>query len=162
MDVVRFEWAQVIAFDGASEIPTRPEDLSDSILLKLGLQPYLSLLELNYPVDEFVAAVKKQGTLRSEASNIKMASSQGEVLEKVAFPKRGKVYLAVHRYDNIVYYKRLAPEAYILLLALRKGATVERACARALRDASEETDWVFQIRSWFENWSKLGWFYKKL
>src|SRR5207248_1453714 len=54
LDMTRFEWAQVVAFDD----PAQPVITTDYILdtppakLRLGLQPYLSLLELNYAVDK--------------------------------------------------------------------------------------------------------------
>jgi hypothetical protein len=41
-------------------------------------------------------------------------------------------YLAVHRHNNMLYYKRLAPEAFVILKALSRGVTVEDACAEAL------------------------------
>ena len=71
--MARFEWARIVAFDG----PSKPGITSDDILdapaakLRLGLQPYLSLLDLNYPVDDFLIAVKKRelDVLRGEASN---------------------------------------------------------------------------------------------
>src|SRR5579863_4994425 len=72
LDMARFEWAQVVAFDGLSRPALAPDDLlgRDPSTLRLGLQPYLTLLELAYPLDEFVSAVKKRdGALRSEASN---------------------------------------------------------------------------------------------
>ena len=72
LDMASFEWAQVVAFDGPAKPPLTPDDLlgRDPAKLRLGLQPYLTLLELSYPLDEFVISVKKQeSSLRSEASN---------------------------------------------------------------------------------------------
>ncbi len=49
-DMVRFEWAQVVAFDGPSKPPISPDDILDTppSKFRLGPQPYLSLLELDY------------------------------------------------------------------------------------------------------------------
>ncbi len=73
MDMVRFEWAQVVAFDGPAKPPLTPDDILDTppAKLTLRLQPYLSLLELNFAVDDFLIAVKKgeSDVLRGEASN---------------------------------------------------------------------------------------------
>ena len=72
-DMVRFEWAQVVAFDGPAKPPVTPDDILDtpSSKLRLDLQPYFSLLELDYAVDDFLIAVKKRESdaLRGEASN---------------------------------------------------------------------------------------------
>jgi hypothetical protein len=59
--MVRFEWAQVVAFDGPSKPPFSPDDILDTppSRLRLALQPYLSLLDLDYAKDDFLIAVKK-------------------------------------------------------------------------------------------------------
>ena len=43
-DMVRFEWAQVVAFDGPAKPAVTPDDILDTPLskLQLDLQPYLS------------------------------------------------------------------------------------------------------------------------
>src|ERR1700758_4505089 len=73
LEMVRFEWAQVVAFDGPANPSVTPDDILDTPAskLRLGLQPYLSLLELNFAVDDFLIAVKKRESdvLRGEASN---------------------------------------------------------------------------------------------
>jgi Putative DNA-binding domain len=167
VDMVRFEWAQVIAFDGPANSPVTPDDILDTppSKLVLGLQPYLSLLELNFAVDDFLIAVKKgdSDVLRGEASNAMNGAPKAAVRRKrVQFPKPEKVFLAVHRYDNMLYYKRLDPEAFAILHALRRGITVEDACVEAVT-ASERTnvDWSVQIKEWFDAWSALGWFCQK-
>jgi hypothetical protein len=134
--------------------------------LRLGLQPYLSLLELNYAVDDFLIAVKKQESdvLRGEASNaVGSAPGERDQRKRSRRPKREKVYLAVHRHDNMLYYKRLDPEAYAILTALCRGETVEDACADAVPASSQtKIDWAAQIQRWFDDWSALGWFCRPL
>jgi len=168
VDMVRFEWAQVVAFDGPAKPPVTPDDILDipPSKLLLGLQPYLSLLELNFAVDDFLIAVKKgeSEALRGEASNAMDGAPKAAVRRKrVRFPKREKVYLAVHRHDNMLFYKRLDQEAYAILTSLARGDTVEDACVGAVT-ASERTnvDWSAQIKEWFDGWSALGWFCRKL
>src|SRR5258707_15067313 len=103
------------------ERPTKPEIAQDEILdtpaakLRLGLQPYLSLLDLNYAVDNFLMAVKKResAVLRGEASNaVESAPTVRAPRKRIRLPKRTKGYLAVHRPDNMLYYKRLEPEGF--------------------------------------------------
>src|SRR5947207_135989 len=118
LDMVRFEWAQVVAFDDPAKPSITPDDILDAKpeKLRLGLQPYLSLLQLEYAVDEFLIAVQKSDSdvLRNEASNIieAMPRASRRSRKKVRPPKRQRVHLAVHRFDNMLYYKRLEPEAF--------------------------------------------------
>jgi hypothetical protein len=164
LDMVRFEWAQVVAFDGPSKPPITPDDILDTSpgKLRLGLQPYVSLLDLNYAVDDFLIAVKKRESdvLRGEASNaVQSAPKAAKRRKRIHWPKREKVYLAVHRHDNMLYYKRLDPEAFAILTALGRGVTVEDASAEAVTASDRaNTDWAAQIKGWFDNWSGLGWF----
>jgi hypothetical protein len=164
VDMAKFEWAQVVAFDD----PANPVLTTDDILdaspdkLRLGLQPYLSLLELNYAVDEFFLAVKKGDSvvLRDEASNTfdeKPHSSRRQKLIKM--PRRERVHLAVHRFNNSLFYKRLDPEAFAILGGLRSGLSVEDACTRAIaRSTRKNANWPKQVKDWFDEWSSLGWF----
>ena len=135
--MVRFEWAQVVAFDGRSKPPISPDDILDTppSRLRLGLQPYLSLLDLTTPWMISYIAVKKRESdvLRGEASNaIESALKAAKRRKRVRPPKHEKVYLAVHRHNNMLYYKRLDPEAFVILTALSRGVTVEDACGEAL------------------------------
>jgi hypothetical protein len=164
VDMVRFEWAQVVAFDGPAKEPITPDDILDtpSNKLKLGLQPYLTLLELDFEVDDFLIAVRKRDSdvLRGEASNAMNASPKAHARRKrVRLPKRAKVYLVVHRHDNMLYYKRLEPDAFAILQLLGRGLTVEEACVEAVSQSSRtEVEWPEQIKEWFDTWSMLGWF----
>ncbi len=164
LDMVRFEWAQVVAFDDAAEPPITTDDILDARpeKLRLGLQPYLSLLQLNYEVDEFLLAVKKSesAVLRSEASNTFEAMPRERRKRRhIQLPKRKRIYLAVHRHGNMLYYKRLDPEGFVILTALREGASVEEACLRGLSSSKRAgVDWNQEIRASFENWATLGWF----
>lgn len=167
LDMVRFEWAQVVAFDGPGNPTLTPDDVLDTppSKLQLGLQPYLSLLELDFAVDDFLIAVKKGETdvLRGEASNAMDGVPKTEVRRKrVRFPKREKVYLAVHRHDNVLYYKRLEATAFAILKSLGRGITVEDACIEAVTASTlTNFDWSVQIKEWFDAWSALGWFCRK-
>jgi len=52
--------ADIEAFDGLANPPLRSEDLRevDATNLQLGIQPYVQLLELHYPVDDLLLEVK--------------------------------------------------------------------------------------------------------
>ena len=167
LDMVRFEWAQVVAFDDEAKASITPDDILDTKpeKLRLALQPYLSLLQLNFAVDEFLIAAEKNesAVLRSEASNTFEAMPEaGRTPKRLRQPKRTSVYLAVHRFDNTLYYKRLEPEAFVILNALCSGATVAKACAVGLAASNRNrTYWSQQIKAWFNDWSSLGWFCRR-
>ena len=73
-------------------------------------------------------------------------------------PSRSPIHLAVHRRQFSVYYKRLEPEAYRLLVALRDGDSLADACATAFSDSNmPETQAAERIREWFQVWMQLGW-----
>jgi hypothetical protein len=160
MEVARFEWAQIEAFDGEAKPTVGIAEmlLTSTTKVRLSLQPYITLLALDFPINDFVLAVKKHEALRGDASNAKDSAPRVSTINKVPLPKPKKTYIAVHRHNNSVYYKQLEPEAFALLGALQKGETLERACEMAFRRASKKIDWAGKIEGWFENWSALGWF----
>jgi hypothetical protein len=167
LDMVRFEWAQVVAFDGPSKPPLTSDDILDTppSELRLGLQPYLTLLELSFAVDEFLIAIKKRESdvLRSEASNAVQAAPKAKTSKKrLRPPKPEKVFLATHRHENQLYYKRLDPEAYAILMNLSRGQNVEQSCSDAISSIDRpDVDWPAQIKDWFNVWAALGWFYRR-
>lgn len=61
MDMVKFEWAQIEAFDGKALPVLEVKDLAtrNPAELEIRLQPYISLLRLEFPLDEFAIALKK-------------------------------------------------------------------------------------------------------
>jgi hypothetical protein len=123
------------------------------------------LLELGYPVDKFFLAARKGETeiLRDEASNTFEAMPQARRPKRLLhLPKRARVHVAVHRYDNALFYKRLWPEAFGILQNLDRGMTVERSCSAALLQTKKSNvDWAAKIKEWFNDWSSLGWFYRE-
>lgn len=166
LDMAQFEWAQVLAFDEGARPPITPDDLLDTPpgKLRLGLQPYLSLLDLNYAVDHFLIAVKKREAdiLRAEASHTPDAMPQAcRRKRRPRLPERERIFLAVHRYDNQLYYKRLEREAVAILRAIGNGQTVKKACAAAVAQSTSKVDWSAQIQEWFHDWSALGWFCRR-
>ena len=71
-DMVRLEWAHIVAFDEGAKPVLHVDDFlgSNPSKVHLGLQPYITLLEVHYPVDDLLLAAKKgDDRLRAEASN---------------------------------------------------------------------------------------------
>jgi hypothetical protein len=154
LDMAKFEWAQIIAFDGPAKPPLTASDLThtDPSRLRLGLQPYLSLLDMAYPLDDFSISLKKHG-LRTEASNATSENQHAKTKRRVPRPRRKRTFVAVHRLNNDLYYKRLEPAAYALLTALAKGLTLIEAIEAAAPREKPDT-----INRWFAGWMEVGWF----
>ena len=160
LDVARFEWAQIVAFDSA-DLPSLSAEEFARIPpheLRIALQPYLTLLELEYELDDFIVALKKRDRERSEAGRIEEAGA-GESTPMIQ-PRRAKTFLVVHRQNNSLFYKRVSRPEFRMLTALRDGATLLEACDRALRDPSLRAadDVSREIQQWFSEWAMLGWF----
>jgi hypothetical protein len=156
--VARFEWAQTVAFDGADRPVLTPAYIARTppAQLRPGLQPYLSLLALDYPVDDFVIAVKQRDALRTEASNAVESTHPPSHNRHVSRPRRQRVYVAVHRYNNRLFYKRLARPAFLMLQAIAAGRSVAQAVTAGGRRVKPE-----QVRTWFATWMELGWLCKR-
>lgn len=160
-DVARVEWAQTLAFDEALKKSIHTDDLlgADPATLRLGLQPCVVFLQIDHAVDHFITAMKKTETdVRGSASQAMSEAPTSASIAKVPKLKREHVHLVVHRHDNRLYFKRLAPEAFAMLAALRDGLTLAESLDLALTNAAPDTDWPAQIRDWFTEFTQLGWF----
>jgi hypothetical protein len=160
-EMAAFEWAQVVAFDGPMKAPVQIDDLLEAKpdRLRLGVQPYISLLHLHWALDDFTLAIKRS-SLRGEASNAVDAPSTKPEKRKAPRPKKIEIFLAIHRFNNDLYYKRLDQPAYLLLEQLRQGKTLAAAVESTIEECGGSTDWTANIQAWFANWSELGWFCK--
>ena len=159
--MVRLEWAEIEAFDEAAK-----PALTEADLPKLGpdpqfaLQPYVRLLDLQYPVDEMLLTIRRDQRVIDIVSNAVTERPPRRRPRMRTLPKRQKIFLAVHRADNSVYFKRLDPEAFGVLKSLRDG--------QRLSEAVDSVDWTSHsseaaaanVQAWFALWSSLGWFCK--
>ncbi|MDP9173233.1 MAG: DNA-binding domain-containing protein [Planctomycetota bacterium] len=157
MDMTRFEWAQVDAFDGPSLPPITVDDLlgKNPAKLKLAVQPYIAALDLRYPLDDYVLQLKQDG-LRGEASNAIEESRDPDAApprRRQPLPRRQRVFVIVHRFKDSLYYKRLTPPEHRLLTALRDGKTLQEAIETSFTTGTDPA----VVREIFETWTSLGW-----
>jgi hypothetical protein len=160
LDMVRLEWAEIETFDSASEPPVTAAALGDAdpIKLRLRLQPHIRLLDLRFPVDDLLLAVKHDAPA-DVASNAMQERQKRKKVSAVARLKPAPVYLAVHRLENTVYFRRLGREEFVLLTALRKGRTLERAILAAFHSSKiPPHQRAPNVSAWFQNWASLSWF----
>jgi hypothetical protein len=159
IDMVRLEWAHIEAFDNPAENVLEPEDL-----LELGpgfrasLQPHIRLLDLQYPVDDIRIDVNRTTEERGAASNVALHRKHRGVTRRLRRSTPERIFLAVHRRNDTVYYRRIEAEEYCLLCALRSGDPIARAIRYAFEDSPASIDdQRSKLEAWFAAWSELGW-----
>jgi hypothetical protein len=159
VNVARLEWAYIEAFDGASVVPLGCGDFAVlGVDSTLRLQPHLQLLDLQYAVDEVVLAVRKVTPEIDIVSNAASARRQGS---DVALPEvnRSSVYLAVHRFEDSVYYRRIDREEFLLLADLGDGDSIATAIERAFEGSEISLELqAARVRDYFAHAAELGWF----
>jgi hypothetical protein len=159
-DMVKLEWAHIEAFDGGFEPLLTPTEIESAGLdLRISLQPYVRLLELAYPVDDLLIEVHDYEGETDISSNAARQSQLRTSVRHHSRPQPEPVYLAVHRADDSVYYKRLQVESYRMLKALSEQEPLSEAIEKAFENSSmPEEDRVSSLQEWFANWAELGWF----
>ncbi len=160
LDMARVEWARVEAFDGPSMPTLNPQKIAHipPDRLKLQLQPYITLLSLEYPIDDLLGRLKRREIQTDSLSNAVSGQQTRRRLRLSARPD--PIHLAVHRVDYLVYYKRLDADAYRLLKAIAGGASLESACETAMHSSTELPEsFAAKVQAWFANWMSLGWLY---
>jgi hypothetical protein len=157
LDMVRLEWAHIVAFDGPEVNPIDLNDLATlTPAMRVRLQPCVSILDLQYPVDE----LRVQLNASPEGSTSKSSFSLPEKTTPLA--PRGfsaePVYVAIHRFELSVYYRRLAPEEFRILTGLRQGRPIATAIRAAFRDSPVQPDEIpGLLQTWFSAWARFGW-----
>lgn len=160
LNMVRLEWADIEAFDAKAETSLKPEDLAgaDASTLRLRLQPHLQLLDLRYPVDDLLLGVRSDEDTEFSSNAFTERRKRKKVLA-VERLKPAPIFLAVHRLEDSVYFRRLDREEFVVLRELRAGKTVHRAVESALRkSAISPDDRPGTVQHWFQTWAALGWF----
>lgn len=160
LDMVRIEWAHIETFDSATEPLIDADDLAaihDGSQLRL--QPYLRVLQLSYPVDDLIIDIRSESGSSDASSNNASVARKRKRAQHVAAMEPEEIYLAVHRHENSVYYKRLRREDYRLLSALITGEPIGQAIEKAFEgSAISEDERAPFLQTAFQTWSSLGWF----
>jgi len=152
------EWAHIEAFDNEQCDPLTAEEIASlDDTSRLALQPYLRLIEAPCAVDDALLAVRDA----SQGAGAQASNAVGIHLVRRARsrkPAPGRIYLAVHRHQDSVYYKRLAREDYLLLHAIEEGATLGEALEAAFTESAlSENDRPAHIQSAFQYLMQMGW-----
>jgi hypothetical protein len=158
VDAARIEWAFIEAFDSADRAPlTLPQIAALDSVSRLGLQPHLQLMALQYPADDLVLSLHEGEKRQTSEAGIE---HEEEAAPPIQLPRlrRRAVWLAAHRVEYSVYYRRLEREEFLTLAALRQGEALGAAMDAAFEDSAvAEARRAARVRAWFTNWAELGW-----
>jgi hypothetical protein len=160
IEMARLEWADIEAFDNARwpalTVEARSQINADS---QLTLQPHLRLIEAHYPIDDALIAVRNASGSRDTSSNNASTGHVSKRTRALREMNREIVHIAVHRFEDTVYYRRIAAEDYQLLLALRQGVALGGAIDIAF-DGSliPEDERPAYLQSAFAYWTTMEWF----
>ena len=157
VDLARIEWACVEAFDAPDRDPlTQRQIAALQGESKLSLQPCLQLVALSYPADDLVLELHKREKRQTSEAGVAHEDSGAEIAIPKLRPR--PTWLAVHRVDLSVYYRRIAREEFQTLVALRDGralgAAIEAGYAGSRITQGQRPE---RVQQWFGSWAELGW-----
>ncbi len=162
VDVARIEWAFIESFDSADRTPlTLLQVAALGADSPLALQPHLQLMALRYPADNLVLSLHKSEKRQVSEAGHEHQDDCGEADEApVELPslRRRATWLAAHRVDLSVYYRRLEREEFLTLSAIRAGRPLADAIEAGFAESRTlESRRAARVQNWFSNWSQLGW-----
>src|SRR5438445_544595 len=96
-------------------------------------QYWFRLLDLKYPVDDLLLEVRKEDEDTDFASNAFQEKHKRKRVQAVAKLNPAEIFLAVHRVDDSVYFRRIEREEFVILSVLRDGKSLEKAIEAAFR-----------------------------
>ena len=158
LDVVRIEWASIEAYDNGERTPLTLDQIATlDAGSRLALQPHLQLIALHYPADDLV--LKLHDHQMRETSEAGVNQDEGpDPSAKLPKMRLRSTWLAAHRVDLIVYYRRLQREEFQMLAAIRRSlplsAAIDAGFAVSRLPDSRRAP---RVREWFANWAELGW-----
>jgi hypothetical protein len=151
--MARLEWAEIEAFDAAEWPPIGVEEIASlTAESTLRLQPYLRCFQCNYEVDRL--SLELRGTMRGDGKAPRQISAARIAAAKSAAP----LYLAVHRSELVVHYKRLDEEMYQLLAALQAERPIGEALEAAYAHSTLAPEEIARhTKQSFALFTALGW-----
>ncbi len=158
LDVARIEWAFVEAFDSAERAPLTLDQIATlDGGSRLGVQPHLRLIALDYPADDLVLGLHGREKRQTSEAGVEHEDGEESPIELQRMRRR-PTWLAAHRLDLSVYYKRLKREEFLTLSAIRDEVPLGEAIAAGFAGSRiAEGRRAAQVREWFANWAELGW-----
>ncbi len=153
------ELAQLHVFDEKEEKPLSSKSLGSRPLnRRFQIAPHVRLMILDYPLDELQLKLN-QGGVREQLSNgvldRRLRTKCRLIVGKL---QKEKVFLAVHRHQYRVYFKRMEPWAFELLQSLESGKPLGKAIEIVLSQKKYLKQGISdRVGDQFREWSALGW-----
>ena len=159
VDMARLEWAHIEAFDGVMERALGLEELLEiNASSRPALQPYIRILDLQYPVDNLRIHLNRESDEHEADSNTALKQRSRAAIRHASRLTPARIFLAVHRRSDSVYYRRIGREEYQLLGAISRGEPI----GEAIQDTfGNSLAYVQERQSMLETccavWAELGW-----
>jgi hypothetical protein len=158
VDMAKLEWAFVEAFDAAELAPlTQRQIAALQAESQLTLQPYLQLVALHYPADDLVIELHRREKRQTSEAGVAHEEDSGT---QTAVPRLRPrpIWLAVHRVDLSVYYRRIGREEFQTLEAIRSGSPLGEAIeAGFVGSRIPEHKRGARVQEWFSDWAEFCW-----
>jgi hypothetical protein len=154
-DMAKLEWAQIESFDAAECERLSPAEIA---ALDAGgtlhLQPHLRWMQASSEVDSLLLeaqrAVERTGGKPRGFAESRIARNRSAPTP---------LYLAIHRQQLVVHFKRIDAEMFRLLEALARPAPVGEALEFAYAEAHRSSEECRQhVEESFALFASLGWF----
>jgi|HubBroStandDraft_6_1064221.scaffolds.fasta_scaffold196646_1 hypothetical protein len=156
VEIARVEWAFVEAFDNGERTPLTLDQITTlDGASQLALQPHVRLLALDYAADEIVLALHQRDKRQTSEAGVK---HEDEAPARLPRLRRRATWVAAHRVDFNVYYRRLEREEFVTLEAIRDGRPLIGALESGFAESRiGEARRPARVREWFTAWAELGW-----
>jgi hypothetical protein len=158
VDLARIEWAFVEAFDNGERTPLTLDQIATlDAGSRLALQPHVQLMALTYPADDIALALHSKEKRQTSEAGL----TQEDIPDQPArLPRlrRRPTWVAAHRVDLNVYYRRMEREEFQTLTAIRAGQALVEALDAGFSDSNIPASQRPQrVQNWFATWAELGW-----
>jgi len=163
LDMVRLEWADTECFDAAEDSALTLGDIAQlGEEPQLHLQPHIQLVDLQYPVDKLLLEIREEADQESdEASNTFSERRNRARVRRVRKSKPKSIFVVVHRVDYLVYFKRVTPEAFLILTSFRNAKSLSEAIDAAFNPSTlPQATITERVQGWFRDWAEWKWFAK--
>jgi hypothetical protein len=158
VDLAKIEWAFVEAFDNGEHTPLTLDQIATlDGSSRLALQPHVQLLALNYPADDIALALHAKDKKQTSEAGVRHEDDEEQPV-RLPRVRRRPTWVAAHRVDFNVYYRRMDREEYQTLAEIQDGRTLAEAldagfAGSKLADARRPG----RVQKWFTTWAELGW-----
>ena len=153
------ELAQLHVFDEKEERSLTAKELGARPLSRrLRISPHVRLMVLDYPLDELQLKLNQGGVRKQLSNGVLDRRLKRRCRALVGKLKKQKVYLAVHRYQFKVYFKRMEPWAFKLLQAFDAGILLGEAIEKVMSQKKfRDLVTAEGVQTQFQEWSAMGW-----